>query len=417
MTDINTRNFSEELYKDAIQKSKDGNISSKNLESLVKQAEKNGINKEERLFLEGLTSKTNIDKLKTLSDSNKPVTISFDLTTSKTESKQKVNMIESGGTFKTLEKYNNLNSNQKTKFSNLFEGFPQTERTALMELLDNGTLQKKDSKGTTVLETISEIKNGKNKSGVNGNELAKDAVLILSDRKYISQGPHGTCGAGALQNHLWSKDPAELGRIVKDLASDGECTLRDGSILKAGTGSLGFHYGDTTTNGSIEDRRDFNIIFQSSVMRDVALVGGNRALGNAYIYDLADYNVASDNGDAKSVKSGDSASNPLLLGSLVESITGLDYTTTTSFLWGKDKQMNELKKAVKLGNEPIVLINADDEMSKIGNKHYVLVNRFADNNVYYWDTATYKDGGFINSMPEDEFKSRLEGIIKQSKLY
>lgn len=412
MTDINTRNFSDGLYKEAIQKTKDGNISSKDLQDLVKIAEQGGINKDERNFLEGLSSKNNIDKIKTLSNTNKPVTLSFEVPVQKKEIDQKIKILESGGDGTTLENFNKLSNNLKNKFTDLFSGFDSTEKKSLIELLDKGTLQKKDSRGTTILSTISEMKNGKNKTGVNGNDLAKDAVLVLSDRKYITQGPHGTCGAGALQNHLWSKDPAELARIVKDLASEGECKLQDNSILKVGTGSLDFHYGSNTTDGSFEDRRDFNIIFQSSVMKDVALVGGDRAIGNAYIYDLADYNVSKDNGDAKSVKSGDSAANPMLLGSLVESITGLNYDISTSVFWGKDGQMKELRNATNQGKEPIVLINADDSKSKIGNKHYVVLQRFEADTVYYWDTATSKDAGYINSMPEKEFKSRLEGILK-----
>lgn len=291
-----------------------------------------------------------------------------------------------------------LPSNLKSMYKSIGKSLDTTEKKALESLLKDNKLTLKDSSGKTVLENLVEIKTGKKQNGINSEQLLKDAVLVLSDKKYITQGPHGTCGAGALENHLWDKKPAELLRIVKDLAKTGQCKLEDGSILKAGTNSLVFHE---------NDRRDFNVIFQSAVMRDVALVGGDRALGNKYLHDLAEYNVNTDSGDAKSVKNGDSAANPTLLTSLVESITSSKYTVKTSFIWGGGDRLEDLKKAVSQNKQPMALFSQDGYFGL----HYVVIQKIDNEKVYYQDSATSKDDGKINSMPIEDFKNKIRGII------
>ena len=229
----------------------------------------------------------------------------------------------------------------------------------------------------------------------------------MSDRKYITQGPHGTCGAGSIQNHLWVKDSAEMLRIVKDLAKSGECSLRDGTKLKAGTNSLKWHENDKTTDGSTEDRRDFNIIFQSAIMRDVALVGGDRAFGNAYIHDLADYNVNKDNSDGPSVSSGDSAANPEMVTPLLEGITGKKYSNSSSFVFGQGARIEELDKASKQGKQPIALFSS----SGYFGLHYVVVQKVENGNVFFQNTAKSKDYGGVDSMSVADFKSKVRGVI------
>lgn len=291
-----------------------------------------------------------------------------------------------------------LPTNLKAMYKGISKSLDSSEQKALEGLLKDNKLTIKDASGKTMLENLAEIKTAKKQKWVNSEQLLKDAVLVLSDKKYITQGPHGTCGAGSLENHLWEKKPAELLRIVKDLAKSGECKLGDGSALKAGTNSLDFHE---------SDRRDFNIIFQSSVMRDVALVGGDRAIGNKYLYDLADYNVNNDNGDAKSVKSGDSAANPTLLTSLVESITSNKYTVKTSFLWGSADRIEDLKKAVNQNKQPIALFSQDGYFGL----HYVVIQKIDNEKVYFQNTATSKDEGSVDSMSIEDFKKKIRGII------
>lgn len=291
-----------------------------------------------------------------------------------------------------------LPTNLKNIYKNITTSLDAVEQKALEGLLKVNKLTLKDSTGKTVLENLDEIKTGKKQKGVDSKQLLKDSVLVLSDKKYITQGPHGTCGAGSLENHLWEKKPAELVRIVKDLAKSGECKLGDGSVLKAGTNSLDFHE---------SDRRDFNIIFQSAVMKDVALVGGDRAIGNKYLYDLADYNVNNDEGDAKSVKSGDSAANPTLLKSLVESITSNKYTVKTSFIWGGDSRIEDLKKAVSQNKQPIALFSQEGYFGL----HYVVIQKIDNDKVYFQNTATGKDEGSVDSMSIEDFKKKIRGLI------
>ncbi|MFN8670863.1 MAG: hypothetical protein U0457_02120 [Candidatus Sericytochromatia bacterium] len=279
-----------------------------------------------------------------------------------------------------------------------------TEKAALESLLNSNKLTLTDSKNKTVLENLAEIKNGSKQKGVNSEALLKDAILVLSDRKYITQGPHGTCGAGSVQNHLWVKDPAEMLRIVKDLAKSGECELRDGYKLKAGTNSLTWHEGNKTTDGSSEDRRDFNIIFQSAIMRDIAEVGGDRDIIAGR---FADYNVNKDNSDAPSVATGDSAADPNLMTGLMKSITGKSYSLSTSFLFGGGGRISELEKASKEGKQPIALFSQDGYFGL----HYVVVQEVKDGKIYFQNTAHSRDYGNIDSMSIEDFKSKVRSVV------
>ncbi|MEK7433696.1 MAG: hypothetical protein AABZ74_11235 [Cyanobacteriota bacterium] len=304
----------------------------------------------------------------------------------------------------SFDPVNNLPENLRALYKDVSASLPPTEKSALDGLLKSNKLTMKDSTGKTIMENLSEIKNGKKETGIRSNELLKDAVLILSDRKYITQGPHGTCGAGSIENHLAVKDPAELVRIVKDLAKSGESFLRDGSKLKSGTGSLKWHENNKTTDGSREDRRDFNIIFQSSVMRNVALVGGDRTFGSKiHIPNFVDYNVDKDNGDANSVKTGDSAANPELVASLLHSITGKKHDNVLT----PDGNMKDIEKSANSGKQPLVVFSVDDYFSL----HYVVVEKVEKGNIYFQNTAKSKDNGKVDVMPIEEFKNKVRGVI------
>ncbi len=309
--------------------------------------------------------------------------------------------IESSTTFNPLDK---LSPELKKKYKSIESELNTTEKSALQGLLRSGKLTMTDSKGKTMIENLYEIKTGSKQSGVNSGQLLKDAVLIMSDRKYITQGPHGTCGAGSMQNHLWSKDPAELLRMVKDIAKSGEFVSRDGTKIKAGTSSLNWHAGDKTTDGSTEDRRDFNIIFQSAVMRSVALTGGDKGMFSSGV---ADYNVGKDNSDAKSVATGDSAADPIYVTSLLESITGKNYSLGTSFAFGSDSRMKELEKASKAGKQPLALYSADGYFGL----HYVVVQKIQDGYVHFQNTAKSKDNGQVDVMSVGDFQKKVRSAI------
>ena len=167
--------------------------------------------------------------------------------------------------------------------------------------------------------------------------------------------------------------------------------------MQAGTGSLNWHKGDKTTDGSTESRTDFDIIFQSATMRSVALVGGDMDM----LGGLADYNVNKDNGDASSVKTGDSASDPLHLTRLAENITGKDYDQ--DHLWGT---YSEMVTNANAGKEPIALFSTGG-----GGMHYVTVTSVKNGQVNFYDTAQYSRNARSNSMSVSDFQDKLLGTI------
>lgn len=389
MGQINAKNLSAGLYKEAVTRAKDGTISQPDQSKLTEIARQGGINSDEEKFLSGLKVQNNVNTLKQASSDHEPQTVNFVAPTA-------ANTRLQGASSRAVRNYEAMSPALQQKFNQVQDN-TSVDRD-LMQLLDKGTLTKKDSKGTTILENLHQMQAGPNKPGVNGKQLAGEAIQALNDRYHITQGPHGTCGAASLENVMMKKDPAEVTRIVTRLAADGKVTTRGGHTMHAGTGSLDWHKGDKTTDGSTESRTDFDIIFQSATMRSVALVGGDMdfLLGGA-----ADYNVNKDNGDGSSVATGDSASDPIFLTSLAENITGKDYDR--DHLWGT---YSEMVTNANAGKEPIALFNTGG-----GGMHYVTVTSVRNGQVNFYDTAQSTRGARANSMPVADFQSKLMGTI------
>lgn len=389
MGQINTKNLSAGLYKEAVNRSKDGNISTPDQNKLTEIARQGGINTDEEKFLSGLKVQNNVNTLKQASSEHEPQTVNF-------AAPSAANTRLQGATPRAVRNYEAMSPALQQKFNQVQDN-TGVDRD-LMQLLDKGTLTKKDSKGTTILENIHRMQSGPNQKGVNGKQLAEESIQVLNDRYHITQGPHGTCGAASLENVMMKKDPAEVTRIVTRLAADGKVTTRGGHTMHAGTGSLDWHKGDKTTDGSSESRTDFDIIFQSATMRSVALVGGDLdfVLGGA-----ADYNVNKDNGDGSSVATGDSASDPIFLTALAEKITGKDYDR--DHLWGT---YSEMVTNANAGKEPIALFSTGG-----GGMHYVTVTSVKDGRVNFYDTAKYNRGDRANSMSVSDFQDKLMGTI------
>ncbi len=385
MGNINTRNLSAGLFQKAVESSQNGNISSTEKNALNQLAQKDGVNADERRLLNGLENKNNLQTLK--ASAHEPQTIQFENKPSGLDT-----LKAAGADAKAQGKFQKLSGSQQQQFLGVLS--KSSKKADLLKLLGHGTMTQKDSKGKTTLHNLNRLQNGPHKSGVRGTQLADDAIARLRNRNCIKQGPHGTCGAGSVQYAMMGKDPAEVVRMVADLAEKGKTTTRGGHTLNAGTGSLNWHKGDKTTDGSSENRDDFDIIFQSAAMRSMALVGGDMdiILGGA-----ADYNVNKDNGDGKSVATGDSASDPLFVHSMMENISGKDYDSDS--LWGT---YGEMKTHANQGKEPIALYSTGG-----GGMHYVTVKSVKNGNVNFYCTAW----GKMRSMPEDEFKGKLMRTI------
>lgn len=405
MGQINAKNLSAGLYKEAVSRAKDGVISQPDQNKLTDIARQGGINADEEKFLKGLKVKNNVNTLKQASSSHEPQIVNFVTPTA-------ANTRLMGATSRAIKNYESMSPQLQQKFNQLQDN--TAVDTELFALLDKGTLTKKDSRGATILDNIHRMQrtDKKNQPGVQGKKLAEDTIKVLNNRKQIYQGPHGTCGAASLENVMMKKDPAEMVRLVTNLAATGKVTTRGGHTLQAGTGSLNWHSTSKTTAGREDKRSDFDIIFQSAAMRSIALVGGDMdAMGR-----VADYNVNKDTGGSDAVKTGDSAADPLHLSRLAENITGKDYSADLRLKWA----FSDLAKEANQGKEPIALFSPDGvKLTFDGLKpnlqglelHYVTVNKVENGKVYYYDTAQSQMSQRPSQMSESEFKSKLIATV------
>ena len=317
----------------------------------------------------------------------------------------------------TVAKFSRLSNSQQQQVVALL-GINNTD---LFALINNQKLLSKDHDGKTILSHLHALKTQPVKDGVRPNSLISGALDVLADRNKINQGPHGTCGAATLQQAMWKQDPAEMVRIVKNLATTGQSSLRAGShTLKADPNSFGFHSGMQVKNGRTENRNDFNILFQSAVMTSTALVGGSYgsnslaskaataltfgALGLAVssAANRQSYNVREDNGGGQAVLKGDSAAHPGKLSSLLSNMTGNSYdidvrdVTVLGMNWGT---FDEMKTHTNAGKEPMAVFHAGE-----GQLHYVTMKSITDKQVSFYDT---RGSGGVDTMDLDDFKKNF----------
>jgi len=576
MSDINLSNLNKDLYKNSLNALSDNKLEKKELVSIIKEAQEHGITSDEKIFIAGILDKQNIDILKSQKPETQITNVSFvddNLNSNLSELNNDITMINAGLSDKSIENFEKLTPETKTKFLELldkgvvpstcnekntlssfvsiFKSNETDKNKLLSTLLDSDELTQKDSKnrslldnldtinkaldgkldvktiekfnnlsvkksnfweigkdeeikkdsniqkgkfidllksvdskkevisllnndmlmnssfdGKTILDNLLELKTSKKQKGVNGKTLTEETINNLADRTNVIQGPHGTCGAASLEYVLLGKNPAEFTKIIKDLATNGVSVLQDKTMLHIAPNSLNYHKGSKTTDGSTEDRKDVDIIFQSAVMERVAI----KKAVNPY----SKYNVESDNSDLKSVLKGDSASNPIALKSLANSITGGNYKAlfkvpktdiniktpainfstmktdshkilgleipsinignigTPSSVFGhqipslKMKNLDisshniniklesfdnfntfsKLLLSANMHKDPIAMFTTDKSL------HYVTVKNIKDNKVFFQNTASFGKSS-LDSMSTDEFKKRLLSIITE----
>ncbi|MFN8673461.1 MAG: hypothetical protein U0457_15425 [Candidatus Sericytochromatia bacterium] len=446
MSSINVENLSAGLYADAIKYAKEGTIN-KNLDKLIDLAAKNGFTPDEKAFLQGLSSEKNIEKLKNITSSLSTLDFiepGFDFT-SKNETKgipavavNIFNQIKTGlsdnlsqgmietkiytaevldkGIPKDIVKLSNENA--KTAFTSLYQKADKTMKADLENLLksNSNVLMSKDSSGKTTIENLSALSeitiNKKTGEKVDGNNLLKNAVNMLKSDKNVTQGYHGTCGAGSLENYIRDKQPSELIRIVKDLASNGKAVLADGKE------KLALKLPNNVINYQERGRNQFDRIFQSAVMQNVALFGGDeRAAYSKLLVTSKEYNIEKDDGGPDAVKNGDSAADPVLLTHLMNRMfNGTEkFESNTSYLI-LGNMTNE--NAVLKGKNFIACYRADGNGDMFGGRHYVMITgqgkdpsnpKDPKTYVFFKNTADPNE----NKMEISDFLKRLEFTIKE----
>jgi hypothetical protein len=238
---------------------------------------------------------------------------------------------------------------------------------------------------------------------------------MFDNDKNITQGYHGTCGAGSLQNLMRDAYPSELVRIVKDLASNGKAVLADKNDLSS------MKISRNSINYKESGRNQFNRIFQSAVMQRVALVGGDeRTSGlkdvaknidfiNSKVPREIEYDIENDDGSPKAVSTGDSAADPYLLTSLMNRML----KGKSSF---KADSVYDIKDLIGLGKNQILkpgTIACYKTEGMFGGRHYVMITdtkkdeKDGKNYVHFKNTADVNE----TKMELSEFTKRLEFTI------
>lgn len=446
MSNINVENLSAGLYADAIKYAKEGTIN-KNLDKLIDLAEKNGFTPDEKAFLQGLSSEKNIDKLKNITSGLSTldfVDAGFDFA-SKTEAKgipavamNIFNQIKTGVadnvskgvistkiyTAEVLAKevpkdISKLSSEPaKEAFSSLYQKADKQMKAELDSLLKNNpnVLMSKDSSGKATIENLKLLSdvtsNKKTGEKVDGTDLMKQALNMLKSDKNVLQGYHGTCGAGSLENYIRDKQPSELIRIVKDLASNGNAVLADGN------GKLALKLPAKALNYQERGRNQFDRIFQSAIMQNVALFGGDeRAAFSKLLVTGKEYDVDKDDGGPDAVKHGDSAADPVLLTHIMNRMfngTHKFEANTSYLISGKMKNNAEVLN----GKDFIACYRADGKGDFFGGRHYVMITGQGKNPTDPKDTKTYvffknTADPNENKMEINDFLKRLEFTIKE----
>lgn len=103
---------------------------------------------------------------------------------------------------------------------------------ALTQLLAEGTLHQRDSKGNTLLSTLSLLATGGGAKEIDTQKLLNTLVLEIAQPSSIQQVKK-TCGPAAVAMYMASTRPAEYGRIVAGLASErGTVNLVNGTLTR-----------------------------------------------------------------------------------------------------------------------------------------------------------------------------------------
>lgn len=316
-----------------------------------------------------------------------------------------------------------LNPTQFQQLQTLLKRFP--ELTADLEKLssqpaDKPALLAQDTKGNTVLDHLYRLASEKSSiAGVSSEAVLREWVPRLADRTMIYQGPQFTCSSAAMQNWLVKANPGEVTRIMTDLTLKGKSRLQDKTDLKlppdldkylSKRGDLRFNNGKDTDKRAVSD-----VLFQSAVMQDVSLVGGNRAWKGqpngvmdagikafAWMTDWAGYDAEGDDVGLMSRVKGDGGGDPFLIQSLMTGITGKPFQLQTllSSNSSLEKSLNQLatskQEAIALYKSPL---------------HYVLLKGYDPQT----RTVTSLSTGTYNSreekIPLDKFLANCGALI------
>lgn len=491
---INSNNLSKGLYEEASKLIKEDKLDN-NLDKLINIASKDGFTQDEKDFIEGLASKDNVNKLK----STKKTSLNIDFVEpgfNKTNNfidgmKQNIKQGEIKLAIYNQESLDKLSKGIDTNTLNLIKDkFPSLNdqkqlldiikiskdinSSEISNLIKTDVLKLKDKNGKSILNNLHDMAFISPQKVTDNKQIVKDAIKVLQPgnegRKNITQGNiHYTCGAASIEQFMKKFEPAEMIRIVKELSHKGEAELKSGTKIKAGTNSLNFRQGSkiNATDKEIskygdgkkvlEDRSAFDIIFQSAVMRNIALIGGDftgqntSTLSDLWIADKTnlidlDYNLESDS-DYSSIERGNRGGHPGAIANFLTQATGKSYDykhsltlegmvgkfwskvadpAAKSYLNLKEKEDNnkpvfdQLKKSLAKGKDTIFVYGKD-----LNSLHYVTGVKFGHKdgkegvfvvNTMLADNKMGKSNRDNGSQTEyfisvEQLKEQLQGVI------
>lgn len=312
-----------------------------------------------------------------------------------------------------------LSSEQTQKLLELIQGFPELQ-AELETLARSGPgaepiLLAKDFQGHSILDHLHRLATGKSKNPeIDPKTVLRELVPRLADRNRVFQGPQFTCASAALQNWMHKACPGDLAKIMTDLSLNGSSKLQDKSRLRLPPGldsylknrpQQRFNQGQDTDQRALCD-----LLFQSAVMQDVSLVGGNRnwkgdqgliAKGLGWLSDWQGYDVQEDDIGLGSRLKGDGGGNPKLLMRLMEGISGQNAELNT--LLNQDSLRSALEQIKQNGQELIALYKKP--------LHYVLVKDYdpLSATVSCLSTGTY--GSKQESFSLEDFLKNCAALI------
>ncbi|MFN8673064.1 MAG: hypothetical protein U0457_13420 [Candidatus Sericytochromatia bacterium] len=498
---VNINNLDSGVYAEFQKRAADG-IDSKDIAAITEKASKNGLNKDESNFITAIADKKNVDKLlknpkaltkidldvensnsnafvssfNKLNDSEKNDFLNLmnstrEIVTNppkdlipKFEQKQKID-----GTYvkppMLLEPKNKIEPPKEKLKTEKQDTLSPKEKAIFESLLANGTLNKKDSDGKTMLQNLKEIYNSKK---IDGPKVMKELVAMLnpsdikenlklsektefasdhgekdSNRsidkkngvfqkgvsptgglKEITQcTAHYTCGAASMEAFLKTEAPEQLIKMVKDLVTSGESKFGDRKITNPPK-ALNFHAG-MSVGGTKEDRTDADIIIQSAIMNKIALTSATYNVEK-------DFSYSSTVDDILNKVKGNGGGSPKPIAHMLEDMTGkkFDYEHSLDFGAldvggvvaraygiGAPKSNEDLYKIldthINKGEKTIIAYNTNPN-DKLGLHFVTVLGKNDKGEFVFLDTDQEKEvGSKLFTMKEAEMKNKIRSVIFQ----
>lgn len=261
------------------------------------------------------------------------------------------------------------------------------EHAALIELLAEGALGSRDSKGGTLLSTLATLAAPSGtvlSPSLSPETLVRQLTLELAQPSRINQGNSNLCGATAIGVLLASTRPAEYARVVAGLASPaGTVELANGTLSRI-----------EGTDGREPPGRWERSLPQRLLAPALTDFGNGALLG---------YDNATDLNTLLGLPLFPGAL-PSAVSRMLEGVLGLESTSEGSLVMSPDAQA--LERAVSTIDRVPVPALMHFGARELGDLHWVLLQAADAAEVSFVNSA-----GSEQHMPRAEFTERLQALV------